>query len=349
MRTGRSRILTRRYCKAAPHAVARREFLIGAAALAWCGASQRATAQTGSRVVGLAAAPGRASIVGAPHPDTAVWCYDGQVPGPEIRARQGDRLRIEFTNQLSDDTTVHWHGIRLPNGMDGVPHLTQEPVPPGGTFVYEFELPDAGTFWFHPHSRSWEQVERGLAGALIVEEPTPVAVDRDVVWLLDDWRLQRDGSISPDFGSLQDTTHAGRIGNTPTVNGRLRETFALRAGERIRFRLINAANGRIFGLEFTGHRSKVVALDGHPVEPHDPADGRVVLGPGQRVDLIVDGVAEPDTRHPVTDRFYRGQEYRLIDLAYTAEPRLPDRYGEVAALASNPVSEPDLSTAHRFS
>jgi FtsP/CotA-like multicopper oxidase with cupredoxin domain len=171
-----------------------------------------------SGVVGLTlvAAPGRTTLVGSPHPDTDVWAFNGRVPGPEIRVRQGGRARIRVENRLPEETTVHWHGIRVPNTMDGVPHLTQKPIVPGDAFVYEFDCPDAGTYWFHPHQRSHVQVGRGLYGAFIVEEAEAVAVDRDVTWILDDWRLLRDASISGDFGNMHDVSHNGRIGNTVT-------------------------------------------------------------------------------------------------------------------------------------
>ena len=110
-----------------------------------------------------------------------VWAYNGQVPGPELRIRLGETLRVRFTNRLPEATTIHWHGVRVPNGMDGVPSVTQPPVEPGGTFVYQFTPKDAGTFWFHPHVRSSEQVERGLYGVLIVEDRAPAPYARDVV------------------------------------------------------------------------------------------------------------------------------------------------------------------------
>ncbi len=110
---------------------------------------------------------------------------------------QGGRLRVTAENRLDEPTTVHWHGMRMPNAMDGVPHLTQEPIAPGESFVYEFDCPDAGTFWYHPHVRGFEQVGRGLYGPLIVEEPegaaAPLAADRELTWVLDDWRLTEDG------------------------------------------------------------------------------------------------------------------------------------------------------------
>jgi FtsP/CotA-like multicopper oxidase with cupredoxin domain len=147
------------------------------------------------------ASPGRAPLVGGSYPETPVWSYNGAVPGPEIRVRQGERLRVTVENQLAEGTTVHWHGLRVPNAMDGVPHLTQKPIAAGETFVYEFEVPDAGTYWYHPHQRSFEQVGRGLYGPLIVEERERIQVDRDVTWVLDDWRLLQDTQISDDFGN----------------------------------------------------------------------------------------------------------------------------------------------------
>ena len=163
--------------------------------------------------------------------------------------------------------------------MDGVPHLTQQPIAPGETFVYEFDVPDAGTYWYHPHQRSFEQVGRGLYGPLIVEEGSRSRSIATSTWVLDDWRLLPDAQISDDFGNFMDASHNGRVGNTVTVNGRIPESFPVRAGERVRLRLINAANARIFGLEFEDHRPQVIALDGQPVEPHEPDGGRVVLGP----------------------------------------------------------------------
>src|SRR5262249_46333846 len=161
----------------------------------------------------LTAAPARLPLVGPPHPETDVWCYDGQIPGPEIRVRQGDSVRVRVENRLSEPTTVHWHGVRLPNAMDGVPHLTQSPISPGETFTYEFACPDAGTFWYHPHQHSDVQIGRGLYGPLIVERHDPLPIDRDITWVLGDWRLLRDASISNDFGNMHDVSHNGRVGN----------------------------------------------------------------------------------------------------------------------------------------
>ncbi|UUP18638.1 multicopper oxidase family protein [Nitratireductor thuwali] len=299
------------------------------------------------REVRLRAAPGRVPLVPEPYGVTPAWCYNGAVPGPEIRVRQGDRLRVEVENGLAEETTVHWHGVRVPNAMDGVPHLTQAPIGVGERFVYEFDAVDAGTFWYHPHQRSFEQVGRGLYGPLIIEEHEPVRVDRDVIWVLDDWRLTKSAQISDDFGNMHDVHHNGRVGNTVTINGRTPDSFAVSKGERIRLRLVNAANARIFGLDFAGHKPIVVALDGQPVTPHAPDGGQVVLGPAMRADLIVDMTGEPGSRASVVDRFYEGLEYRLVDLAYANAPlreRAPDW---PITLPDNPLPEPELENASR--
>jgi FtsP/CotA-like multicopper oxidase with cupredoxin domain len=296
----------------------------------------------------LRAEAARVAIVGEPYPDTDVWSYNGRVPGPELRGKQSDRLRVAVENLLDQETTVHWHGVRLPNVMDGVPHLTQPPIAPrGGTFVYEFDLPDAGTYWYHPHSRSDEQVGRGLYGALIVEEREPIRVDRDVTWVLGDWRLRRDASISPDFGSFMDVSHNGRIGNTVTINGRVPDRFSARAGERIRLRLVNAANARIFALEFEGHSPSVIALDGQPVAPHVPDGRRVVLGPGGRTDLVLDMVGPPGKSFLVADTSPR-QPYRLVALEYSKDRPLREHPLDAPiTLPMNPVPEPNLAAAER--
>jgi len=301
-----------------------------------------------AKAFSLRAAPGRARLGASDAVDADVWAYNGSTPGPEIRVRQGERLRVAVKNFLSGETTVHWHGVRTPNAMDGVPDLTQAPIAPGEAFFYEFEAKDAGTFWYHPHQRSFEQVGRGLYGPLIVEEPEPPRVDREVVWMLDDWRLTRDGRISEDFGARHDMSHNGRVGNVVTINGRRDRTFAVRANERIRLRLINAANARIFGLDFKGHAPMIVALDGQPVPPHSPKDDMVVLGPAMRADVILDMTDKPGARHRVMDRFYAGLEYELIELTYGDAPlreRAPD--WPIPQLASNPLREPALDRAIR--
>ena len=334
-----------------PAALTRRRFLTstGTAALSAMALFRRPMRAGAAEVldVRLHAAAGRAGLLPEPHRETPVWCYNGSVPGPEIRVRQGDRLRINVENGLAEGTTIHWHGMRVPNAMDGVPHLTQRPIGPGETFAYEFTCVDAGTFWYHPHQRGFEQVGRGLYGPLIVEEPEPIRVDRDITWVLDDWRLTPSAEIRDDFGNAHDMSHSGRVGNTVTINGKVPESFRVSPGERIRLRLLNAANARIFGLDFQDHEPIVVALDGQPVTPHASQDGLIVLGPAMRADLILDMTGVAGSAYAVRDRFYDGLEYRLVELAYAGEALRDAATDWALSLPPNPVPDPDLSTAVR--
>ncbi len=227
------------------------------------------------------------------YPATPVWSYDGTIPGPVIRAGQGSRLERRLINTLDVPTSIHWHGIRIDNAMDGVAGLTQEAVQPGETFDYAFDLPDAGTYWYHAHTHSMEQVGRGLSGALIVEEANLPDVDRDEVLMIDDWLLDPEtGAFVDSFTDPMTRSHGGQIGNLVGVNGRYDFKLSAKQNERLRLRLINAANSQIFGLKLEGMRGWTVALDGMPLSAPEPATDMLVLAPAQRMDLIVDVTAE---------------------------------------------------------
>lgn len=215
---------------------------------------------------------------------TPVWNYNDQIPGPLIRGKEGSSLLVEVVNQLTEPTSIHWHGLRLDNAMDGVPGVTQDPIQPGAQFTYRLKLNDAGTFWYHPHFNAGEQLERGLKGVLVVEERKPMPWSQDQVWLLDDWRFQRDGTLFPHFNTHHDLMHDGRWGNAITVNGQVKPVVEASPGERIRLRLINGANARIFAPVLQGLPATVIAVDGRPVSGFF-AFGDMVLSPGNRVDL----------------------------------------------------------------
>ncbi len=234
-----------------------------------------------------------------------VWAYNGQIPGPTMRVRLGETVRVHFTNRLAQPTTIHWHGIRVPNSMDGVPDVTQPAVPPGGSFVYEFTPKDPGTFWYHPHVRSSEQVERGLYGALIVDDARPRPYSQDVLWVLDDWRLTREGAIDPEFVTRHDLAHDGRWGNRITVNGRTDEVLTVKAGQRIRLRLLNAANGRVFAPDFSALDAEIIAFDGmYAARPLVPSG--LELAPGNRVDLGGSrGIQQAGREFAIINRFTR--------------------------------------------
>ncbi len=261
---------------------------------------------------------------------------------------QGKPVRIIVENKLDEVTTVHWHGIRLPNAMDGVPGLTQPPIKPGEKFTYEFTPPDAGTFWYHPHADSLRQLGRGLAGVLIVEEPESVPVDRDIVWVLTDWRLTDDAQIASGFGNAMEAAMSGRVGNTVTLNGALSTSVPVRTGERVRLRLVNSALARFMALRFEGHRPVVVAIDGQPCDPHEPEGGHLLLGPAMRIDIVLDMQGNPGARYRVVDDYYPELSYWLTHLAYedkapldSSSPKRP------LVLPRNPLPEPDLAAAER--
>ncbi|MBT5707470.1 MAG: multicopper oxidase family protein, partial [Verrucomicrobia bacterium] len=266
---------------------------------------------------------------------TKVWAYDGRVPGPTLRIRLGQTLRLKFTNALPQPTTIHWHGVRVPHAMDGVPGVTQAPIEPGEIFVYEFTPKDPGTYWFHPHVRGAEQLERGLYGALIVEDAKPAPYSRDLVWILDDWRLMEDAQIYDKFVTGGDISHDGRWGNVPTVNGRVQPTIAFNPGERIRLRLINSANARIFRPDFTALKATGIAFDGMTASrPFDPAG--YDLAPGNRLDLDITIPDEPneDTLQ-IVDRFTR-QPFMLAEITIEdTNPISPERF-EIPAAARVP-------------
>ena len=268
--------------------VSRREFISGVGATALVRPARASSGNT------LHAVPGTAQLAPAEYAPTPVWGYGGTVPGPEIRLPQGGTLNRRLINDLPQPTTIHWHGIRIANAMDGVPDLTQPAVQPGESFDYSFRLPDAGTYWYHPHNRTWEQLARGLYGALVVVEDRPPEADADLVLLIDDWRFAADATLHDSFGALHDWAHAGRIGNWVTVNGDGNYNQAVTRGQRLRLRLVNAANARVFPLVLRGLDAHVIALDGQPVETPYPVE-RVTLAPAQRADLMVDITAETGT------------------------------------------------------
>ncbi|WP_068117997.1 multicopper oxidase family protein [Tropicimonas marinistellae] len=270
----------------------RRTLLAGAAAAAAAPLLPGRLFAAGPEAKILEAAAARVQIAPEGYPQTEIWGYGGAVPGTEIRARQGDRLRRRLVNSLEQPTTLHWHGIRIDNAMDGVPGVTQEAVPPGGDFLYEFDLRDAGTYWYHSHNQSYEQVARGLQGALIVEETDAPDVDREEVLVLDDFRLDPETGQIAGFDNMHDFSHGGRLGNIAVTNGVFNKTLSVKQNERLRLRLLNTANARIFQLQLQGLEGWVVAFDGMPLEVPQPLPETLLLAPAQRADIIVDVTAE---------------------------------------------------------
>ncbi|MGR9073179.1 MAG: multicopper oxidase family protein [Gammaproteobacteria bacterium] len=245
---------------------------------------EKSDRQGGVMTIDLVAQKSQWGIV--PPYQTGVWSYNGQIPGPIIRMKLGETLEVNFLNRLPQQTTIHWHGVRVPNAMDGVPGVTQPPVKSGGGFRYRFTPKDAGTFWFHPHLNAAEQIERGLNGVLIVEDQNEPKYSQDLVMVLDDWLLEKGAKIHSKFVTRHDLAHDGRWGNVSTVNGAWQPSMKVKPGERIRLRLINVANGRVFMPQIQGLSATVIAVDGMLTGSPFSLEN-FPLAPGNRLDLDI--------------------------------------------------------------
>ncbi len=257
------------------------------------------------------------------------------MPGPLLRARQGERIAVRLENGIEQDTALHWHGIRIDNAMDGVVGMTQPPVEPGAFFDYDFLVPDAGTYWYHAHQHSSEQVGRGLYGILVVDESESPDVDADHVLSLDDWRLDDSGAIHESFGNLHDISHGGRTGNWLTVNGRGNETLELGAGERVRLRLVNTANSLVMPLRLPDWPAWLMALDGMPLKFPVEVTGSLVLGPGQRADVFLERPA--DVLDADLAFLERDQEIPLVRFSHASARDRSPRMLPPEPLTPNPV------------
>jgi FtsP/CotA-like multicopper oxidase with cupredoxin domain len=225
----------------------------------------------------------------------AAWTYNGGLPGPFLRLRVGDRLIVHFTNTLPQATTVHWHGLRVPIKMDGVPGASQPDVKPGESFTYDFTVPDAGLFWYHPHVMSAAQVGFGLYGPLLVEDPTEnVGVADELVMVLSDIAIGEDGTFEPPDSGGTTGMAFGRQGTHVLVNGRTAPALRIRSGAPQRWRIVNAAKSRYFLLDLPGVTFTKIGGDGglqaSPVESK-----QLLLATGERADVIVRPTLTPGT------------------------------------------------------
>jgi FtsP/CotA-like multicopper oxidase with cupredoxin domain len=213
--------------------------------------------------------------------------YNGRLPGPLIRAKRGDTLKVNFRNELSNGTTIHWHGMRLPNGMDGVPGVTQDVVEPGEGFVYEYPLLDASVFWYHPHFQTLEQVGAGLYGAVLVEDPDEEDyLGEETVFAISDISLFEDGTPQQ-HPETDETTLLGREGATLLLNGHSDQVMRVVSGTRLRWRVLNMARSRYLELALEGHEFTRIGVDGGRIE-YPIVEETTRLAPGERVDVIVE-------------------------------------------------------------
>ena len=259
------------------------------------------------------------------------WTYDGGIPGPLIRAHVGDRVIVHFANDLPQPTTIHWHGVRVPIDVDGVPDVSQPEVKRGETFTYDFVVRDAGLYWYHPHVMSAAQVGFGLYGALLVEDPADgVDVADQLTLVLSDIGFDRHGVLdSADSGGSAGMVF-GREGAYVLANGKLLPTLRARAGAPQRWRIVNAARSRFFLLDLEGQPFYVIGGDGGLQERPETTD-LLLITPGERVDVIVTPTGPSGgtltLRADWYNRGYGSVEYRIpedvLTIAFSDEPSLP--------------------------
>ncbi len=287
------------------------------------------------------------------------WTYNGLVPGPVIRVKVGDRLIVHFTNSLPDPTTIHYHGLRVPIEMDGVPGYSQPPVEPGGTFTYDFIVPDAGLYWYHPHVMSAAQVGFGLYGAFLAEDPAEVetvGVADSLVILLSDMAVTDEGELDdPDSGGSAGMAF-GREGNHVLVNGRKTPHMVARSGAPQRWQIVNAAKSRYYmldlGEDYTFTR---IGGDGGLIE-YSVEEDFLVLGAGERADVIITPRGAPGEelmlRSQLHDRGYGSTEMRsiedLVAITITDQPEyagdpLPRVTREIEPFSTEGATEVNLT------
>ena len=269
-----------------------------------------------------------AAVEVAPGKTVNAWTYDGGLPGPLIRTRVGDRLIVHFTNQLPQPTTVHWHGVRVPIEMDGVPDISQPEVKTGEQFTYDFIVRDAGLYWYHPHVASAAQVGFGLYGALLVEDPNDgVDVADQLTLVLSDIGFDAKGKLdSPDTGGPAGMVF-GREGAYVLANGKVKPTLRARSGAPQRWRIVNAAKSRYFLLDLDGQPFTVLGTDGGLQERPTTADS-LLITPGERLDVVLAPKGTPGSslmlRAMLYNRGYGSVEYRdaedVMSIEFANEP-----------------------------
>lgn len=325
-------------------AVSRRQFLQSALAvtaatmLPACTLSSQREESSDEIIYHLTSEPSQAELV--PGYQTDVLGFNGLIPAPEIRCRQGKKVTIVFTNKLDEPTTIHWHGLRIPIEMDGVPFLSQPPIKPGETFVYSFIPPDAGTFWYHPHVNSVKQLGMGLVGLIIVDESSPVAFSQERSLILKHWHLGSKG----EWKSRMIPRYSARMG-TPgewgTVNGEHNPLYELSAGKSTRIRIANVDNTITYPVVVEGAEAWIIAIDGNPVsKPYLLTSHK--MGPGMRLDIAF---ISPNPGDIVSVRYLKGRfPFELCQFVSVAsQDGQLDR--SLPKLPLNPIPLPDINNA----
>ena len=291
-----------------------------------------------------------------PGKKTPVWSYNGYLPGPLIKLDVGDRLIVHFKNSLPMGTSIHWHGVRVPNAMDGVPGYTQPMIEPGQSFTYDYVVQDAGTFWYHPHVESAAQLGYGLYGPIVVNDPKEPKIPGDeLVVVLSDMSLEDDGQMqSPKsggrFGDL-----FGREGTVILVNGKVMPTLTVRQGKQQRWRVLNASRTRYFTLRYKRSPLVIVGGDGGLAEKSVTVN-EIKVVPSERYDFVFTPPDAPGTdgifKWYPTDRGYGSTYNRLAedimkiktvgDAAVTPE-KVPETLRTIAKIDTRGAKEREMN------
>ncbi len=326
----------------------------GLAATAWgivpARAAAPAPAADGPLI--LEAAPSRLALAPLPAEPAATYAYAGATPGPLLRLKTGEALKIRFVNRLAEPTSLSFPGLRTANADAGYGGLTGARLAPGGSADIRLVAPDSGFNLYLPHAGATDagQQGRGMFGPIIVEEAVKPDVDLDLAVVLSDWSVDARGQIKNDFADPALARGAGRKGALVLANNaRPPLKLTARPGARVRLRLGNAATALIASIAVEGAKSLIVAVDGQPSAPFEPLRGQFPIGPGARFELMFDMPPEPGAAAGLTLKGDAGAADRpFVAIAAEGEP-VPART-DPPRLIANPLlpAEIGLEVAKRF-
>lgn len=274
-------------------------------------------------------------------PTRDVFTYGDAGMPPVLRMRKGETFAARLINGIDEPTTIHWHGVRVPNKMDGVPFLVQPYIYTGDHFDYVFAPPDAGTFWYHPHCNTLVQMGHGLTGVIVVENPGDPQFDAEVVLNLRDWRLGGDGQFIEQYRP-RDAAKSGTFGTVRTTNWLQQPQYDAPSGGLVRLRAAITDVTRIYSFRLQGADASVIAIDGNPVPQQFGLD-LLQLGPGQRLDLAI---RMPDQEEAVVSlEDIRGTKAAVLATLRSVGPSLRRDMRDLAPLEPNPVGQVDVGSA----
>lgn len=310
--------------------------------LGWAGSlAGSASAIPETRILKAAKIQARLTDAG---PTRDVLTYGEVGMPPVLRMKKGESFSARLVNGIDDPTTIHWHGVRVPNKMDGVPFLIQPYVYTGDHFDYAFTPPDAGTFWYHPHCNTLIQMGHGLTGVIIVENPKDPRFDAEVVLNLRDWRLGGDGQFIEQFRP-RDAAKSGTFGTIRTANWIERPQYDAPSGGLVQLRAAITDVTRIYSFRVQGGDATVIAVDGNPVPQRFPLDV-LQLGPGQRLELAV---RMPDQEGAVVSlEDVRGTKTSVLATLRSVGSSLRRDVRDLAPLEPNPVEQVDIVSARHI-